>query len=87
MILQHVLTILTLCGQCFVLTAPLQILTKISALSQGRHTVMTDVNAIDPYTYGGLPCVCPGDLASVRLGDNINGARQNLLLILITLTL
>ncbi|HON21264.1 MAG TPA: hypothetical protein PLW70_08005, partial [Bacteroidales bacterium] len=40
----------------------------------GRHTVMTDVNAVDPYTYGGLPCVCPGDLASVRLGNNVNGA-------------
>ncbi|HQA87163.1 MAG TPA: hypothetical protein PK448_06315, partial [Bacteroidales bacterium] len=41
----------------------------------GRHTVMTDVNAIDPYTYGGLPCVCPGDLASVRLGDNNTGSQ------------
>ena len=63
----------------------LQILAKYRRCPRA-HTVMTDVNAIDPYIWRSALCLS-GDLASVRLGIMLMELRQNLLLILITLTL
>ena len=37
----------------------------------------------DPYTYGQLPCVPPGGVNSVRLGNSSVGAQAEVLLILI----
>ena len=39
----------------------------------GRHTIMT--GGTDPYTYGQLPCVPPGGVNSVRLGNSSVGAQ------------